>query len=253
MRILITNDDGITAPGIQSLWRELSEIGEVTVVAPDVERSATSQSITVHHPIRVDRFPVDNPAIQAWRVGGTPTDCVKLALETLMEKKPDIVVSGINNGPNLGTDVLYSGTVSAAIEGALHGFPAVAFSLNAWKNLDFRPAARYARKLLLSLEGKPFPGNTLLNVNVPHLPEAQIAGVEITKLGAVQYTNIFDRRQDPRGRVYYWMGGSIVDTENDDGTDVAALKKNKISITPVHFDLTNYAIMHLLEEWNLST
>ena len=253
MRILITNDDGISAPGIQALWRELAEIGEVTVVAPDIERSATSQAVTVHHPIRVDRFPVDNSAIHAWRVGGTPTDCVKLALEALMEKKPDIVVSGINQGPNLGTDVLYSGTVSAAIEAALHGFPAVAFSLNAWKNPDFGPAARYARKLLLSLEGKTFPENTLLNVNVPNVPDDQIKGVEVTKLGAVQYANIFDRRQDPRGRTYYWMGGNVVDTENVEGTDVSAIKNKKITITPVHFDLTNYAIMHLLEEWNLCT
>lgn len=253
MRILLTNDDGIDAPGIQALWRELSAIGEVTVVAPDTERSATSQAITVHQPIRVDQYCIDNPPLCAWRVGGTPTDCVKIAVEALLESKPDVVVSGINQGPNLGTDVLYSGTVSAAIEGALHGIPAIAVSLAAWELSDFLPAARFTRKLVLTLAENPLPPNTLLNVNVPAIPADKIAGVEITKLGVTEYVNTFERRLDPRGRTYYWMGGSLVDTGNAEGTDVMALKKGKISVTPVHFDLTNYAIMHLLEEWNLES
>lgn len=253
MRILLTNDDGIMAPGIQALWRELADIGEVTVVAPDTERSATSQAITVHHPIRVDNHCIDDPPLCAWRVGGTPTDCVKIAVEALLEHKPDLVVSGINQGPNLGTDVLYSGTVSAAIEGALHGIPSVAVSLNTWRPADFGPAARFTRKLVTTMAAKSLPPNTLLNVNVPALAEEQVAGVEITRLGVIEYENTFERRQDPRGRIYYWMGGSIVDAANEDGTDVAALKKGKISVTPIHFDLTNYAIMHLIEEWKLTT
>jgi 5'-nucleotidase len=251
LRILLTNDDGITAPGIQALWRELSQLGEVTVVAPDTERSATSQAITVHHPIRVDQFCIEDPPLCAWRVGGTPTDCVKIALETLLEDKPDVVVSGINQGPNLGTDVLYSGTVSAAIEGALHGFPAIAVSLATWQPSDFGPAARFTARLVQNMAGRKLPANTLLNVNVPALPEDELGGVEITKLGVIQYENAFERRQDPRGRTYYWMGGSLVDAGNEEGTDVVAIKKKKISVTPIHFDLTNYAIMHLLEEWNL--
>ncbi|MDR3592368.1 MAG: 5'/3'-nucleotidase SurE [Negativicutes bacterium] len=253
MRILLTNDDGINAPGIQALWQELSAIGEITVVAPDSERSATSQAITVHHPIRVDEFCIENPPICAWRVGGTPTDCVKIAVEALMKDKPDVVVSGINQGPNMGTDVLYSGTVSAAIEGALHGIPAIAVSLTNWQAADFGPAARFARKLVLTMAERSLPPNTLLNVNVPSLPAEQLKGVAITKLGVTEYENTFERRLDPRGRTYYWMGGSLVDSRNEEGTDVEVVKQGKISVTPIHFDLTNYAIMHLLEEWNLGT
>lgn len=253
MRILLTNDDGITAPGIQALWRELSTLGEITVVAPDSERSATSQAITVHQPIRVDQYCLEDPAICAWRIVGTPTDCVKIALEALMKERPDVVVSGINQGPNMGTDVLYSGTVSAAIEGALHGIPAVAVSLNAWEPADFGPAARFTRKLVSTLMERSLPPNTLLNVNVPALPAEKLTGVEVTRLGVIEYENTFERRQDPRGRIYYWMGGSLVDGHNEEGTDVAAVKAGKISVTPVHFDLTNYGIMHLIEEWNLAT
>ncbi|MBP2653178.1 MAG: surE [Firmicutes bacterium] len=253
MRILLTNDDGIFAPGIQALWRELSEVGEVMVVAPDSERSATSQAITVHHPIRVDQHCFDDPRVCGWRIGGTPTDCVKIAVEALLDQKPDIVVSGINQGPNLGTDVLYSGTVSAAIEGALLGFPAIAVSLTSWKMDDFSVAAKFTSNLVLTAIQKPLPPRTLLNVNVPPLASSELNGVEITRLGAIQYENIFEHRKDPRGRSYYWMGGKQVDSENGAGSDVAAVKQGKISVTPIHFDLTNYKIMPLLEEWNLTT
>jgi 5'-nucleotidase len=253
LRILLTNDDGITAPGIRALWQELSSIGEITVVAPDSERSATSQAITVHHPIRVDEFCIENSNVCAWRVGGTPTDCVKIAVEALMKDKPDVVVSGINQGPNMGTDVLYSGTVSAAIEGALHAIPSIAVSLVSWKPADFGPAARFAKKLVLTMIERPLPPNTLLNVNVPSVAPEKLSGVAITKLGVTEYENTFEKRLDPRGRTYYWMGGSLVDSLNEEGTDVATVKQGKISVTPIHFDLTNYAIMHLLEEWNLGT
>jgi len=252
LRILLTNDDGIGAPGIQSLWKALSNVADVIVVAPDVERSATSQAITVHHPIRVDQYCIDQPNICAWRVGGTPTDCVKIAVEALLSEQPDIVVSGINLGPNLGTDVLYSGTVSAAIEGALHGIPSVAVSLDTWQPGNFSVAANFTTQLVQVLINKSLPANTLLNVNVPSVKSEQIEGVTITKLGVRQYANTFDRRQDPRGRVYYWMGGEILDNENDPDTDIVAVKQNKISVTPIHFDLTNYGIMDLLSEWNLT-
>ena len=253
MRILLTNDDGIAAPGIQALWQELAGIGEVMVVAPDIERSAASQSITVHHPIRVDKHGLEYPALCAWRVGGTPTDCVKIALESLLTEQPDIVVSGINQGPNLGTDVLYSGTVSAAIEGALYGIPSIAVSLTAWKECDFGPAARFAGKLAVILAKRSLPPNTLLNVNVPAIAEERINGVEVTKLGVIQYANTFERRQDPRGRTYYWMGGRAIDSPNGEGTDVMAVKKGYISVTPIHFDLTNYAIMDYVERVEAGT
>jgi len=251
LRILLTNDDGIGAAGIAALWHELSKIAEVIVVAPDVERSATSQAITVDSPIRVDKYFFDNPRISGWRIGGTPADCVKIALEALMAQPPDIVVAGINHGPNLGTDVLYSGTVSAAIEGALHGIPAVAVSLDAGDKYDFQPAAEFASKLVQNMVNRSLPPNTLLNVNVPALPSGQIKGVAITKLGVRQYDNIFESRQDPRGRMYYWMGGNVMDTENDADSDIVAIKMSKISVTPIHFDLTNYGIMKLVQSWNL--
>jgi 5'-nucleotidase len=251
LRILLTNDDGIDATGIQTLWQELLRIAEVIVVAPDVERSAASQAITVHSPIRVDKYCTNDSRFCGWRIGGTPADCVKIALETLLSKKPDFVVSGINHGPNLGTDILYSGTVSAAIEGALHGIPAVAVSLDSWNTYDFKPAAEFTAKLLQNIIYRTLPANTLLNVNIPALPSQEIDGVAITKLGVRQYANIFEPRLDPRGRTYYWMGGNIVENENDANSDIVAVQKSKISVTPIHFDLTNYSIMEELQSWDL--
>ena len=251
MRILLTNDDGIGAEGIQALWHELSKIAEVIVVAPDVERSATSQAITVDRPIRVDDYYFDNPRISGWRVGGTPADCVKIALGALMTQLPDMVVAGINHGFNLGTDVLYSGTVSAAIEGALHGIPAVAVSLEGSNTYDFQTAAQFTSKLVQNIANRSLPPNTLLNVNVPALSSAEIKGVAITKLGVRQYENVFEPRRDPRGRMYYWMGGNVMNTDNDTDSDIVAIKMSKISVTPIHFDLTNYGIMNLIQSWNL--
>ena len=251
MRILLTNDDGIGAPGIAALWNELSDVAEITVVAPDSEKSATSQAITVHYPIRVDPYPVDNKKVTAWRIGGTPTDCVKIAVETLMEKPPQIIISGINQGANMGTDVLYSGTVSAAIEGALHGIPSIAVSLDSWNKQNFLPAAKFTKKLSLTLKEHNLPSDTLLNVNVPDLPQEQLQATQITKLGVRQYENTFERRLDPRGRIYYWMGGNLAQIENEADTDVVAVKNGSISVTPVHFDLTNYEIMDLMRQWNI--
>lgn len=250
LRILLTNDDGINAPGIRALWQELSQYAEVFVVAPDCERSAASQSITVHHPIRVDEYTVDNyPAISAWQIGGTPTDCVKIALEALLISPPDIIVSGINKGANLGTDVLYSGTVSAAIEGALHCIPSIAVSLDTSTECNFEPAARVTGRLIKkispNLAGTP---NILLNVNIPNT-NTDSQDFSITKLGERFYENTFDRREDPRGRSYYWIGGNLRHSSNSADTDIAAIEAGKVSITPIHFDLTNYAIMDLVHEW----
>lgn len=253
MLILITNDDGIQAPGIRALWTELSTIADVVVVAPDGERSACSQSITVHHPIRVDEYELNQERITAWSVNGTPADCVKIALEALMPTTPDLVISGINRGANLGTDVLYSGTVSAAIEASLHGLPAIAVSLADFSANDFSLAAQFTCKLAKTLLGQAsLPSNTLLNVNVPAIKPAEISGVTITKLGKVYYNNVLEKRFDPRGRMYYWMAGNILDVENDVDSDVTAIKNHNISITPIHFDLTNYAIIDSLKEWDLN-
>jgi len=251
VRILLTNDDGINAPGIKALWQKLNSIGEVFVVAPSLEQSAMSQAITVHNPIRVDSYPINTKNVIGWSIGGTPTDCVKLALETLLTEKPDIVISGINLGSNLGSDVLYSGTVSAAIEGALHHIPSIAISLDKRKDADFLFSANFSVKLIKKMLQEKVPENTLLNVNIPANSDGNNEEVAITKLGVREYTNSFDKRQDPSGRNYYWMGGQIADSENKEDTDVFAVKNGKVSITPIHFDLTNYHLMKTLENWHM--
>lgn len=252
MKILVTNDDGITAKGINVLWQELSQIAQVAVVAPDIEKSATSQAITVHEPIRVDTYEI-NTTVKAWRVVGTPTDCVKIALDALLEEPPDIIVSGINHGANLATDVLYSGTVSAAIEGAIYNIPSVAVSLAVAKEKNFLTAARFVRSFVQVMQKNKLPPNTLININVPDIPECQVAGVQVTRLGARYYANTFERREDPRGRSYYWMGGEAIDEKNSDvNIDVNAVKKQYISVTPIHFDLTNYKIMSIIDSWQLN-
>lgn len=241
MLILLSNDDGILAPGIQSLREALIKIAEVVVVAPDRERSAAGHSITVYHPIRADEFCFTDGHGKGWVVDGTPADCVKLAICTLLGTPPDLVVSGINRGANVGTDVLYSGTVSAALEGAVLGIPSLAVSLNSFDpTADYTFAAQFTRNLCRQLLNKPLNPETLLNVNIPAVPSQQIQGVTITKLGIRRYEEVFCERKDPRGKTYYWLAGEIVDEDQDDNTDVMALKKNKISITPLHYDLTSY-------------
>lgn len=250
MRILLTNDDGIEAAGIRALWQELSSWADVIVAAPDREHSATSQAITVSHPIRVDRYAIEGCGIKAWRIGGTPTDCVKVALEALLSEPPDLIVSGINHGANLGTDVLYSGTVSAAMEGALHGIPSVAVSLDSWSHCDFAPAARVTRRLLSEgLLRHSLPPGALFNINVPALPEEKLQGVAITKLGVRQYANTFERRLDPRGRIYYWMGGQVLDINPDESSDIAAVKRGQISLTPLQMDMTDHTLLATLKTW----
>jgi 5'-nucleotidase len=251
VRILLTNDDGINAPGIKALWQNLNAIGDVFVVAPSFEQSAMSQAITVHNPIRVDSYPIGINNVVGWSISGTPTDCVKLALETLLTEKPDIVISGVNSGSNLGSDVLYSGTVSAAIEGALHNIPSIAISLDKRKDADFLFSAKFSVKLIKKMLQEKIPSNTLLNVNIPSNCNESDEEVAVTKLGVRKYTNSFDKRQDPSGRNYYWMGGQITDSENKEDTDVFAVKSGKVSITPIHFDLTDYQLMKTLEDWHM--
>ncbi|MCG0276547.1 MAG: 5'/3'-nucleotidase SurE [Thermosediminibacteraceae bacterium] len=251
MKILITNDDGIYAEGLLILAREISKIAKVIVVAPDRERSATAHAITMHKPLRVERAYLRDCPVESWMVNGTPSDCVKLALDALLSDPPDLVLSGINRGPNLGTDVIYSGTVSAAIEAAIYGIPAVALSVAAYENISYDYPAQFARKLCEVLAEKEFPKDTLLNVNIPPLEIEDIAGVLITHLGSRKYKNCFDRRQDPRGKTYYWLAGEVVEDLDDDTSDVWAIKNNYISITPIHFDLTNYEVIDNIKKWEL--
>lgn len=242
MRVLISNDDGIYARGLACLVESLKGIGEIFVVAPDRERSATGHSITVHRPLRVRKLTIPGIDIQGWAVDGTPSDCVKLAVEDLLPQPPEIILSGINQGPNLGTDVLYSGTVSAAIEGFISGYASVAVSLASFSYRNFSCAGSFVNRFVTSLFEAGLPGQLLLNINIPAVDEPK--GIEITRLGSRRYVNIFDKRTDPRGRIYYWMGGEPLESEeNIDGTDVKAIENKYISITPLHLDLTDYRTM----------
>lgn len=247
MHILVTNDDGIHAPGLRVLVGELTRLGRVTVVAPDRERSGAGHAITVQNPLRVT--PVEwEGGVVAHAVDGTPADCIKLGLDALVEGECDAVVSGINRGPNLGTDVIYSGTVSGAREGYLHGLPAIAASLDSLTNREeaYLPAARLTRLLLAELLGsgpRPVP---LLNVNIP---AGEIRGVRITRLGVRKYRNVFHRREDPRGRVYYWLAGEAVDLDQGPDTDARALREGYASVTPLRLDLTDAEVASRLRVW----
>lgn len=251
IKILVTNDDGIHAEGIQRLSQVLFESGacSLTIIAPDHERSAVGHAITMHRPLRVEpaHF-LHNPALIGWAVNGTPSDCVKLAVEALLEEKPDMIISGINRGSNLGTDVLYSGTVSAAVEGIILGIPSVAVSLTGeGSSEDFAFAAEFVRDFIPHLCEEGLPAGTLLNINVPS-GRGAIKGTRVTRLGTMRYRNSFDRRTDPRGMSYYWLAGELVKGEEEENSDVQAVRDGFISITPVHFDLTNDAIIPELEK-----
>lgn len=243
LKVLISNDDGIHAHGIQTLASKLAQRYEVYVVAPDRERSATGHALTLHKPIRVEEVDMHLPQIrQAFAVSGTPSDCVKLALNTLLDTKIDVVVSGINHGPNLGSDVIYSGTVSAALEGAIHGIPSVAVSLvNGFEKLaDFNPGAEFILGFLEKAMAVGIPPQSILNVNIPAVPLAHMVGVKVTELGTRMYTDTYERRVDPRGGVYYWLAGEIIETGESVESDVETIRNNMVSISPVHYNLTNY-------------
>jgi len=241
MRILISNDDGIYAPGVRVLANTLHGAGHaVTVVCPDRERSATGHALTMHKPLRAEPA-VEGffaPGLTAWAVTGTPSDSVKLGLDAIVDGRPDLVVSGINRGPNLGSDVLYSGTVSAAMEGALEGIASIAVSLASHKSLDFQPAADFIARLVAGLEPEPLEAPFLLNVNVPPLPTGELVGVRVCRLGMRRYRDLFERRVDPRGGAYYWLAGEVIEEEAAPDSDVAAIRAGCIALTPLHANLT---------------
>ncbi len=247
--ILITNDDGIYAEGLTALRDALTEVGEVTIVAPERPRSASGHAITLHKPLRV--APVRLPwGGEGYATNGTPSDCVVLGLFAVMPRC-DLVVAGINLGPNLGEDLTYSGTVSAAMEGAICGKPAIAVSLADYEMPDYRPAARFTAQLAREVLAHGLPPDVLLNVNVPNLPEAELGGVVITRQGKRRYGGRVERRLDPRGRPYYWLGGEIIEEVEGDGSDGEAVRLGKISVTPLHLDLTSDTFMPTLRTWQL--
>lgn len=251
MKILVTNDDGIFAEGIYKLAKVLSEKHEVFVVAPDRQRSATGHAITMHHPLRARQIKFFDTDIAAWSVDGTPSDCVKLALEAILDEKPDFVISGINDGPNLGTDVLYSGTVSAAIEGAIHGINSLAISMAYTKNIDYDIGAKFAYRMIDKFKEESLPKDTLLNINIPNCSREDVCGVKITSLGIRRYKNSFVERVDPRGHSYYWLGGEVIEETQSENSDINCVKDKYISVTPIHYDLTKYNLLETIEKWNI--
>ncbi len=250
MRIVLTNDDGIYSEGLQALRKRLEEEHEIYVFAPDRERSATGHAITLHHPLRAEIVKFSESKSECYSIDGTPSDCVKLGIEGILKELPDLVISGINKGPNLGTDVIYSGTVSAALEGMMMGIPAIAVSLVSHGNWDFSCAANFTAQVVEWIEKKHIQRPRLLNINIPSLTQEEINGVAITKLGKRTYKNSFEKRIDPRGKVYYWLHGEVHDDLEEEGTDLLAIKNNKISITPIALNLTDYQMKEELSKVN---
>ena len=237
MRVLLTNDDGIDAGGIYALYREIRKIAEVSIVAPHTQQSAVGHAITIFSPLRVTEI-FRKGKFYGYAVNGTPADCVKIAVRALLKKRPDIVISGINLGPNLGTDVMYSGTVSAATEAAILGIPSLAVSLTTYGKSDFAYAAGFTRRLCALVKKHGLPPDTLLNVNIPAVPAKKIRGIAVTRQGKSRYLENFDRRVDPRGKTYYWLSGERIKQEEDDNEDIQAVRKNLVSITPLGLNLT---------------
>ena len=247
IEILVTNDDGIGAEGIRALAKAMETLGNVTIMAPDREQSATSHALTLHRPLRIRKI-----SERELSVDGTPTDAVLLGVHGFLKERPALVVSGINHGPNMGNDVLYSGTVAAASEGTFLGIPSVAVSLATWGAADFGPPARVARTLVAQLLRRGLPARTCLNVNVPAIPWDEIKGVKVTRLGKRVYRDVIVEKTDPRGKLYYWIGGEEPTWENDDTSDFTAVERGYVSVTPLTFELTDYKELVDLEAKGLS-
>lgn len=245
--ILLTNDDGFRATGLRRLKEAVSRIGDVTIVAPEREQSAASHALTLTSPLRISW--VDENTIS---VDGTPTDCVLLAMRGLLGRRPDLLISGINHGPNLGDDVTYSGTVAAAFEGTLLGLPSMALSVCSWQDCNFDAAAEFATRIAGEVLGHGLPEGTLLNVNVPSTPAVEIRGVKVTRLGKRLYRDAIVRKTDPRGRDYYWIGGKEPIWVPGEETDFEAIEQGMISVTPLKIDLTDYGSLDLLRSWELT-
>jgi 5'-nucleotidase len=249
--ILITNDDGIDSDALPPLARALARVGTVYVIAPERNWSGAGHSITLYHPVRCRPTKLDDGR-EAFMTDGSPTDCVRLAVLGFLKAKPDLVVSGINTGPNLGDDITYSGTVAAAMEGLLSSIPSVAISVGAFgADIDFVPASAFAALLARNVLAHRLSSEVLLNVNVPALPLAKIKGIAVTRLGKRQYQDQLVERLDPYGQPYYWLGGpAAVAAEVDPSTDLGALSEGKISVTPVHLDFTSPTLIEELRRWS---
>jgi 5'-nucleotidase len=247
--ILVTNDDGVSSPGIVALAKALQPAGEIFVVAPEGEQSAVGHALTLHRPLKYGK--INN---KTFSINGTPTDCVILGVNRLLPQKPDLIVSGINNGGNMGDDITYSGTVAAAIEGTLLNIPSIAISfagvMRGQRSARLQEAAKFAKKLAKLVLNKGLPQDTFLNVNVPDCPK--IKGIELTRQGKRVYDNSIQEMSDPRGRIHYWIGGGVPLWESGEDTDFKAVRSGFISVTPVHLDLTNYrALKYMKGKWKM--
>jgi 5'-nucleotidase len=247
MIILVSNDDGIYSPGIKALHDSLADLGEIYVIAPDRNRSAASHSVTLYSPLRVKQI-----RDHWYMVDGTPSDCINLGVNGILQnKKPDLIVVGIDEGGNLGDDITYSGTVMAAVEGILLGIPSIAVSLVTRNNFHFHVAASFSHKLCQYILERGFPDDTVLNVNVPNIAREEMKGVSITRQGRRIYSGAVIEKIDPRGQKYYWLGGGENGWYGEKGTDFHAIKSGRISITPLHIDLTNYSAHKDLSKWKI--
>ena len=251
MRALLTNDDGIYAKGIEALYLALNEEHDVTVVAPETEQSAVGHAITWLHPLRITTVR-RNGAFFGYALDGTPADCVKIALTELMNPPPDVVISGINMGANVGVNVIYSGTVSAATEAAVFGVPSVAMSIDSFETEDFSAATAFIRRLLPLIEKFGLPQGVSLNVNIPNVPASGVRGVRVTHQGIMKCVESYDRRIDPRNHAYYWLRNAAIITDENPEADSVAIAENYISVTPIHYDLTRYELLDALKKWGLS-
>jgi 5'-nucleotidase len=252
--ILITNDDGITAPGIRNLVEAVKGLGDIVVVAPDKPQSGMGHAITIGVPLRLYRVEDMFEGVEAWHTSGTPVDCVKLAVDKILHRKPDICLSGINHGANHSINVIYSGTMSAAMEASIESIPSIGFSLLDYRmEADFTAAKYYVRKIVESLLKTKMDKHLLLNVNFPIVPLEEIKGIKICKQAYAKYDEDFAERLDPHGKKYYWLTGEFVNFDKGNDTDVWALQNNYISVVPVQFDLTNYELKKQLEkDWKIN-
>jgi 5'-nucleotidase len=249
--ILVTNDDGISAPGIRSLIEVMSEIGEVVVVAPDKPQSAMGHAITINSVLYLNKISKENAKVTEYTCSGTPVDCVKLAVNELLDRKPDLCVSGINHGSNSSINVIYSGTMSAAVEAGIEGIPAIGFSLLDYEwNADFEPTKTFIKKIALEVVEKKLPEGVVLNVNFPKLAANEIKGIKVCRQAKALWMEKFDKRKTPFGREYYWLTGEFVNQDKGEDTDEWALQNGYISVVPVQFDLTAHHAIQQLNTWS---
>jgi 5'-nucleotidase len=249
MRVLISNDDGINAPGIRALQKGMATIAETVVVAPEMEKSAVGHAITITNPLRAREVTEDGKRF-GWAIDGTPADCVKIAIKALMDKKPDLLVSGINHGANLATNIIYSGTVSAATEGTILGVPSIAISLCTWdRHADFSVAVKYGLEIAKTAVKKGLPHGTLLNVNVPAIEENRIKGIRVCRQSDCLFEVEFEKRADLRGLEYYWQGGKMTPNDPNQNTDIMLVEDGWVTVTPIRYDLTNHDFLAELAGW----